>query len=87
MNVQDHISNNIHSVTRIVTDVMQLKHDISRNDSLIALGLDSLLCMRIIIELEKEYHIEIEDDDLLLINYGTIASISDMVHRLVTSKH
>ncbi|PWW00790.1 phosphopantetheine binding protein [Paenibacillus cellulosilyticus] len=84
MNVQDNIISINHSVTRIVNAVIQSNREIGQIDSLFELGLDSIQCMRIIIELEKEFNIEIEDDDLLIKKYETISSISELVNKLVS---
>jgi acyl carrier protein len=70
------------SVTRIVKSNVQSETEINDTDTLKDLGMDSFKCMKIILDLEQEFNIEIDDEDLLIENYENIISIINLVNRL-----
>ncbi|MGG3281185.1 phosphopantetheine-binding protein [Paenibacillus solani] len=83
MNTQINAQAITDSVTRIVNQHLQSSTEIKQTDSLKERGMDSIVCMRIIVELENEFNIEIEDEDLLIENYENMNTITELMNRLV----
>ncbi|RAI89564.1 acyl carrier protein [Paenibacillus pabuli] len=50
------------------------------------LGLDSLQCIRMIVDLEKKFDIEIEDEGLLLENFKSVDTIVKLVNSILDKK-
>ncbi|PWW03207.1 phosphopantetheine binding protein [Paenibacillus cellulosilyticus] len=49
--------------------------------NLLSIGMDSMLYIRLVVELEDLFNIEIHDDDLLLDNFSTPASIFELINK------
>lgn len=73
------MENYIHEV---ICDLLQLE-EIGRDDDLFEYGMDSLAILKLVAEIEDQYGIEIEDEDLSLENMQTMASIISMVSKYV----
>lgn len=73
------MENYIHEV---ICDLLQLE-EIGRDDDLFEYGMDSLAILKLVAEIEDQYGIEIEDEDLSLENMQTMASIISMVKKYV----
>jgi len=56
--------------------------ELKENDDIFALGfVNSLFAMQLVTWVEKEFGIQIEDEDLDIENFNTIAAIADLVAR------
>jgi len=57
-------------------------HDLQPDEDIFALGfVNSLLAMQLIAFVEKEFGITVEDDDLDLANFRSLAAIESLVER------
>lgn len=69
----------------IVATVLELPEDVAqrmdRNTDLTGLGLDSMTCVEIVVNLEEEFGITVEEEDLLVENMSTIALLEDLVEK------
>jgi len=58
------------------------QHDLQSDEDIFALGfVNSLLAMQLVTFVEKEFGITIEDEDLDLANFRTLAAIDALVER------
>jgi methoxymalonate biosynthesis acyl carrier protein len=58
------------------------QHDLQADEDIFALGfVNSLLAMQLVNFVEKEFGVTIEDDDLDLANFRTLAAIDALVER------
>jgi acyl carrier protein len=64
---------------RKIRELLSLEQELGENDNLEDKGLDSVHSMQLIIELEKLFDIEFDDDDLILDNFSTIKEIYQIV--------
>lgn len=85
MNIQEDL-NITNSVIRIVKSQFNSSDELNTVYSLEKMGMDSLQCMRIVIQLETEFSIEIEGDDLLLENFRNIHTIAELVNKRLSMK-
>lgn len=56
------------------------------DEDLSALGMDSITFIRIIVDLEEEFDIEIPDEKLLLTEMNTISKITDVISAVLEKK-
>jgi methoxymalonate biosynthesis acyl carrier protein len=62
------------------------QHDLQPDEDIFALGfVNSLLAMQLVNFVEKEFGVTIEDEDLDLANFRTLASIDALVERKRTA--
>ena len=66
-------------IEKIIYGIIGKDLNLDENDSLLIFGLDSMTMLRLIIELEEEFCIEIEDDDLDMKNFETIDKIKKFI--------
>ena len=68
-------------VREIIAQVMRLKTDEVKNDDLMkdGIGCDSLDCVEIVIELEKEFDINIPDNEVDAAAGWTVSELCDYV--------
>lgn len=71
----------------IIAEVLELDEEkiktISENSSLIELGLDSLNAIEIIVNLESEFDIEVEDEDLMIDSLYTIELLCNLTRKYI----
>lgn len=69
----------------IVASVLELSEDTAENlDSdadLTEMGLDSMTCVEVVVNLEDEFGITVEEEDLLVENMSTIARLAELVQK------
>ena len=58
-------------------------HEISVEDSIGKIKMDSLIFMKIIISIEDEFHIEFDFDRLDLNTFQTVKDLSDYVYKKI----
>ena len=71
-------------IKNIVTEILKLYNDdvnISLEDDLTSFGLDSLNAIEIVVNLESEFDIQIDDDDLLIDNLSSIHKIMGLIDK------
>ena len=76
----------IKRVKEIVSEVLENSDDIANlkpEDSLLDYGITSVNYIRIIVELEQEYGIEFDDDDLSI---ETLKTLNDLVDYIIDRK-
>lgn len=76
MEIKEKIAAQIASVLRI--DIEQVKN-ISEDENLNRIGIDSINFIEIIISLEDEYNIAFEDEELLLENLNTVNKLYKII--------
>ncbi|WMJ86446.1 phosphopantetheine-binding protein [Anaerocolumna sp. MB42-C2] len=73
-------SNNVRETIReIIYNLVELKkpiNEIDDNENILILGMDSISILKVVTELEDEYNIEFDDEDL---NYDNLKSINSMI--------
>lgn len=69
----------------IVEAVLELSADtalkLERDTDLQELGLDSMTCVEIVVNLEEEFGITVDEEDLLIENMSTIALLEELVEK------
>lgn len=69
----------------IVARVLELSEeqaeDLDRGTDLMELGLDSMTCVEVVVNLEDEFGITVEEEDLLVENMSTIARLEELVEK------
>ncbi|BFH10919.1 acyl carrier protein [Paenibacillus melissococcoides] len=63
-----------------VKEVLETEDDIEINQNLGSLGLDSIRSIGLIADIECEFDITFDDDELLMHNFSTIEKIVQRVH-------
>ncbi|PYE47271.1 acyl carrier protein [Paenibacillus barcinonensis] len=72
-------------IKEIITQLIGIEiNDIHQN--LILVGLDSMKTINLVVELEEEFDIVIDDNDLLFENFSTISRIVDLISQKVIGK-
>jgi|WetSurSiteA1Bulk_404760.scaffolds.fasta_scaffold664086_1 acyl carrier protein len=73
----------ISRVSTCVGAVLKLDQDdikgILADDPLHQVGMDSLNCVEVVVNIEKEFNVEFNDDELLIDNLNTIHKLSRIV--------
>ena len=69
-------------IREVICNLLELE-EIGRNDDLFEYGMDSLAILKLVADIEDQYEIEIEDEDLSLENMQTMASVISMVSKYV----
>jgi acyl carrier protein len=60
------------SVIELLRNQINISDDIDENENLFFLGLNSILFMHFIVDLEMRFEIEVLDDELTLDNFNTV---------------
>lgn len=75
----------VEKVKKIIVEVLGLDEErietISEDSSLIELGLDSLNAIEIIVNLESEFDIEVDDEDLMIESLYTIELLCNLIKK------
>ncbi len=70
---------------KIVAAVLELSEDeakkLGSNSDLLELGLDSMTCVEVVVNLEDEFGITVEEEDLLVENMSTITRLEELVKK------
>lgn len=65
------------SIIELLRNQINISDDIDENENLFFLGLNSILFMHFIVDLEMRFEIEVLDDELTLDNFNTVKKILD----------
>lgn len=69
----------------IVSSVLELPEEtvstLNEDTNLMELGLDSLACVEIVVNLEEEFGIEIAEEDLIVENMSSINRIINLINK------
>lgn len=67
----------------IIMTVLELSEDIELNEDtdLTALGLDSMTCVEVVVNLEEEFGVTVEEEDLLVENMASINCIKKLLEK------
>lgn len=80
----------VEKIKGIIAEVLGLDVEriqtISEDSSLIELGLDSLNAIEIIVNLESEFDIEVNDEDLMIDSLDTIDLLCNLVKKYMEGK-
>lgn len=70
-------------IKEIVMNVLELTEDVELNEStdLQGLGLDSMTCVEVVVNLEEEFGISVDEEDLLVENMASIEQIEKLVEK------
>lgn len=72
-------------IREIVGMVLELSADdtdaLQEDTDLLELGLDSMTCVEVVVNLEEEFGITVEEEDLLVENMATIRLLCDLVEK------
>jgi acyl carrier protein len=72
-------------IKQIISQLIGLEID-DIHQNLILVGLDSMKTINLVVELEEEFDIVIDDNDLLFENFSTISRILDLISQKVKGK-
>jgi len=79
----------VERIEKIITDVLKIEpgtiKEISRDDTLNRIGVDSVNFIEIVISLEDEFNITFEDEELLLQNLNTINKLKNVITQKLES--
>ncbi|MHA7581393.1 acyl carrier protein [Paenibacillus sp. OK003] len=67
------------SITDELSELLGRKVNLEKHTDLRDEGLDSIVTIKLIINLEVKFDIQIEDDDLLIENFSTLNKISNLL--------
>lgn len=67
------------SIIKLLKNQIDISNDIDENENLLFLGLNSIVFMHFIVDLEMHFEIEVLDEELTLDNFNTVKKISDFV--------
>ena len=67
----------------IIMTVLELSEDVelTEDTDLTTLGLDSMTCVEVVVNLEEEFGITFEEEDLLVENMASIHCIKDLIQK------
>lgn len=69
----------------IVVRVLKLSGDdeeqLNSDTDLMELGLDSMTCVEVVVNLEEEFGIMVEEEDLLVENMSTIRKLEELIEK------
>lgn len=67
----------------IIMTVLELSEDVelTEDTDLTTLGLDSMTCVEVVVNLEEEFGITVEEEDLLVENMASIHCIKDLIQK------
>lgn len=72
-------------IKEIVGTVLELEESqadaLTEETDLLEIGLDSMTCVEIVVNLEAEFDITVEEEDLLVENMATIALLEELVKK------
>lgn len=72
-------------IKEIVGTVLELEESqvdaLTEDTDLLEIGLDSMTCVEIVVNLEAEFGITVEEEDLLVENMATIALLEELVKK------
>jgi len=64
-----------------LTDKPELEHQLSEDASIQETGMDSVRIINLVVQIEAEYDIAFEDEELLIENFETVSKIKEQVVR------
>ena len=72
-------------IKEIIVTVLELSEDdakqITEDTDLLEYGLDSMTCVEMVVNLEEEFGITVDEEDLLVENMSTISKIKDLIEK------
>lgn len=66
-------------VLGILKDVLQLPEEPPYDSNLVFYGLDSITAVNLIVDIESEFQIMFDNDDLLIDSFATVEKIVNMI--------
>ena len=75
-----------HKVVEIIQRACAIDEVVTLNSELNLLSLDSLTFVNIIVELEEEFNIEFEIDELCMVSWGKVVDIANRVEEKMNEK-
>lgn len=70
---------------KIIAGALELSKEevqnLDRDADLMELGLDSMTCVEVVVNLEEEFGIAVAEEDLLVENMSTIARLQELVEK------
>ncbi|MBQ2115633.1 MAG: acyl carrier protein [Lachnospiraceae bacterium] len=75
----------VQKLIEIVATVLELSEDvkdtIKEDTDLMELGLDSMTCVEMVVNLEDEFGITVDEEDLLVENMASISALVQLVEK------
>jgi len=80
IDVQNDVQNDEQTkkVLGILKDVLQLPEEPPYDSNLVFYGLDSITAVNLIVDIESEFQIMFDNDDLLIDNFATVEKIVNL---------
>ena len=85
-NAQYEVSRDGKKIIKIISEMAEIEEDViinSMDSTLEQLGMDSLVFVQILLEIEDEFDLELDDDFLVMDDVGTI---NDMIQKILRLK-
>lgn len=74
------------AIKKKVSEILNLTEEVDPQQDLRDIGLDSMGTMELIVGLEKLFHINFNDEELLISNFTTIEGIKKLINRKLFSE-
>lgn len=78
----------VEKIYKIIEDVLKLTAEeiekVTEDTDLIEVGMDSLNAIEVVVNIENEFDIQVEDEDLLLSNISTVRLLQELVNKYIS---
>ncbi len=74
----------INVIKELIADILESQEEISEDARLVEdLGIDSVLILQLIANIEMQFNITFDDEDLLVDKFSSISSLADYITELM----
>lgn len=74
----------INVIKELIADILESQEEISEDARLVEdLGIDSVLILQLIVNIEMQFNITFDDEDLLVDKFSSISSLADYITELM----
>lgn len=88
MKVWRKVNDMVEKIYKIIEDVLKLTAEeiekVTEDTDLIEVGMDSLNAIEVVVNIENEFDIQVEDEDLLLSNISTVRLLQELVNKYIS---
>lgn len=74
----------MNGIKELIADILESQEEISEDARLVEdLGIDSVLILQLIANIEMQFNITFDDEDLLVDKFSTVSSLADYITELM----
>lgn len=74
----------MNEIKELIADILESQEEISEDARLVEdLGIDSVLILQLIANIEMQFNITFDDEDLLVDKFSTVSSLADYITELM----